>query len=358
MIEKFNFFDVYAYLLPGMSLLGSIWLPFGIVAAKWPAPDFSSALLSLVAAYIVGHVLYYPAKEALPTEDWGWYGKDPPAWRINNPSHASDFILDAQETTFLREFKASLGELINDRFKGPVQVHVGFDWNGTDKTKNEAESKQRDMAFFLCRSALVTGKVASYGEQFEGLYQLLRCLTVVFALALYYHVGWALAVLNTSGGQGLQPVALAAALALVCAAILDKWGAKILDKRGRKNLVRAVGFLRVWEPQNVLRAVRILGKGQVKHVDRKRLKAEMTIGLLMLALLLCPFFLDCFVHLEKAHESCNKGLLLAGLALSDALVALRCSSAYRRFAKEFAKAIYLDFYVYATGQNKAHAEAE
>lgn len=101
MIERFNFFDIYAYLLPGAAFLGLMWLPFGIVGGKWPSADLSSALFSLIAAYIVGHVLYFPAKAALPTEGRGRYPAGPPRWR-ETPGHPSEFILDAGNRRFRR----------------------------------------------------------------------------------------------------------------------------------------------------------------------------------------------------------------------------------------------------------------
>jgi hypothetical protein len=81
----------------------------------------------------------------------------------------------------------------------------------------------------------------------------------------------------------------------------------------------------------------------------KRLAAWLTIGLLMLALFLCPFFLKCSLDPAKASVSC-KVLLLTVIALTDAFVSWRCSSAYKHFAWQFARAIYRDFYVYAKSQ--------
>jgi len=316
MIERFNFFDIYAYLLPGVAFLGLIWLPFGIVGGHWPPADLSSALLWLVAAYIVGHVLYHPASEALPTESKGQYATPPgaPRWRAK-PSHPSDFVLDAGELTYPKKFKEELQTVINERFKDAAEVNVGFDWdNAADEQKKKDESKQRNLAFLLCRSALVTGKVASYGEQFQGLYELLRSLTVVCVVCFFYHVGWALAVWKTPASQFVAPLAALAVLAIVGAAILDKWGAKVIAKR---------------------------------------LAAWMTIGLLTLALLLCPFFLRCLLDPAKAGGSCSKVLLLTTIALTDAFVGWRWSSAYKPFAWQFATAIYRDFYAYAKGQGKA-----
>lgn len=318
MIERFNFFDIYAYLLPGLAFLGLIWLPFGIVGGSWPTSDLSSAVLSLAAAYIAGHVLYYPVSAALPTEGKGRYPAGAPLWRAN-PSHPSDFILDAGESTYTEEFKKGLQSLINERFKGAVEVDVGFDWDKAAADKSGArkpgdESTKRDLAFLLCRSVLVTGNAASYAQQFEGLYQFLRCLTAVFALGLFYHVGWALALRAPVSRCASLVAAVAALVIIAVAAIVDKWG--------------------------------------YKDHKQKAMKARLTIGLLMLALLLCPFFLRWCIDPTKTAGLC-KVLLLAGIAFIDLFAWVRCSSGYKPFAKLFAEQIYRDFYVYAKSQDKA-----
>src|SRR5712692_9041004 len=111
MIDRFNFFDVYAYLLPGMALLGLMWVPFGVVYHRWPTGDFSPALLLLVAAYILGHVLYYPAKRALPTESQGSY---PPGacGRRAEFRHPSEYLMDAGEKSFPDSIKEKLADFV------------------------------------------------------------------------------------------------------------------------------------------------------------------------------------------------------------------------------------------------------
>lgn len=328
MIEKFNFFDVYAYFLPGAALLGLFWLPFGIINGSWPPAEISSAVLFLVAAYIAGHVLYRPAKDALPTETTGRY--DSIEKRRAVPSHPSDFVLDADERTFPSEFKRALQDAINARFKHKglngtdlpaVQVNVDFDWKSADDQAREDEIHKRDLAFFLCRSALVEGEAASYGEQFEGLYQLLRALSVIFALGCAYHLGWALAIWKMTVDWRLAPGVIAG-VAIICATAIENWGWKIIKDK----------------------------KGDTKEQKdrRKRLRAQIVIGFLLLTLFLCPFSLKCVLNAAKLTGGCRAALLL-GAVLADLFVLLRCLSAYKNFANEFAKAIYLDFYVYATG---------
>ena len=179
------------------------------------------------------------------------------------------------------------------------------------------------MAFFLCRSALVEAEAASYGEQFEGLYQLLRCLAVVFALGCAYHLGWGLAMLRLTADWRIAP-GFVAGIAIICAAAIDSWGWKIIkDKKG---------------------------DSKEQKDKRRRVRARIVIGLLLLTILLCPFFLKCALNSAKVTGGC-KALLLTAV-LIDAFVSLRCLSTYKHFANEFAKAIYRDFYVYATSGGK------
>lgn len=189
-----------------------------------------------------------------------------------------------------------------------VEVHIDLDWDKATDEQRRDESRQRDLAFKLCRSALITANASSYGPQFEGLYQFLRCLTVVFALAFFYHIGWALALWGLLP-QCVAPVAILAALAIIGAGVLDRWRAKAY---GEKSVVRA----------------------------------RITIGLLMLALLLCPFFLRWCIDTASTTEL-RKALLIASIALADLFAWVRCSSGYKPFAKEFAEHIYRDFYAYA-----------
>jgi hypothetical protein len=318
MIEKFNFFDVYVYLLPGMAFLGVIWLPFGIVAGKWPPAEWSSALLLLAAAYLVGHVLYYPAKQALPTQSRGIYGtRDAQRAPASSPAeqgeslrrqklkHPSDYVLDADESSFTSGFKKKLATAIKGRFKGAVQVDPEFAWDTQGPGAQQAERKQRALAFMLCRSALVTGKAASYGEQFEGLYQFLRALTLVFLLATVYHLGWTLALWNRV--PDVSDLAAGVALVgIVLAAV-----ATLVDRNGQQS-------------------------------------AWFLIVMLAIALFACPHFLKGYLAIKA--EGLSKLPLLVGLCLLDALAFSRCLGAYQPLAWEFATAIYRDFYTSTTGQ--------
>ena len=57
MIERFNFYDIYGYLLPGLALVGFGWLPFGLLSRSFPKNELLSAVLVLAFGYVLGHLL-------------------------------------------------------------------------------------------------------------------------------------------------------------------------------------------------------------------------------------------------------------------------------------------------------------
>lgn len=66
MIEKFNFYDVYGYFVPGAAFLAILWIPFGLVRHTWPPSTWTDAIVAAVLAYIVGHLLQSVATNAVP----------------------------------------------------------------------------------------------------------------------------------------------------------------------------------------------------------------------------------------------------------------------------------------------------
>jgi hypothetical protein len=161
MISKFNFYDVYGYFLPGLVLLTLLWLPFGIIDRVWPGGELVTALIAIPFAYVVGHVLQTMAVPAFPST-----GRD----SQGNRRYPSDIILDPEDNTFSPEFKEKLVNRIKSQFE--------IDVTGKPPTV----SARRQDAFFLCRSVLIKGKTVSYGEQFEGMYALMRGLGASFLL--------------------------------------------------------------------------------------------------------------------------------------------------------------------------------
>lgn len=66
-IERFNFYDIYGYLLPGATLVGLLWLPFGIINRSWPAAQLAATVFVLGFSYVIGHVLQTIATTTVPS---------------------------------------------------------------------------------------------------------------------------------------------------------------------------------------------------------------------------------------------------------------------------------------------------
>jgi hypothetical protein len=184
-IERFNFYDIYGYLLPGAVPLGVLWLPFGIINQSWPSAQLATTVFVLTFSYVIGQVLQTVATTTVPSKI-----KD----RNGNLRAPSDLILDPDDTNLASKVKSDLATSVQAEFG--IDLEVGQVSTGSD----EISSKRTD-AFFLCRSLLIREKIANYAEQFEGLYAMLRGLSVAFGIGAVYLAGW--------GAQHLRPTVLA-----------------------------------------------------------------------------------------------------------------------------------------------------
>jgi hypothetical protein len=175
-IKQFNFYDIYGYLLPGTLLLALFWLPFGIVTNALPNQDPTKAVLLAAAAYILGHLIQSIANSVVPSKVLD--SQD----RLRFPS---ELYLDGTNTVFSEKLKKRLKDQLNDIFK--VEVDIEADGTGADQVSNT-----RQALFFQARTYLLSKKSATYLEQFEGLYALMRGLFFSFFAAAPYLAGWAL----------------------------------------------------------------------------------------------------------------------------------------------------------------------
>lgn len=174
MIERFNFYDIYGYLLPGATLVGLLWLPFGIITGTWPAAQLSEAVFVLGFSYVVGHVLQTIASKAVPSKV---------SDRKKNMRYPSDLILDPDDKKLASGVKSKLQEYVEKEFA--IDLRIGEVSTGSDEI-----SSNRVNAFFLCRGLLIRQKIANYAEQFEGLYAMQRGLSVAFCVGAFYLAGW------------------------------------------------------------------------------------------------------------------------------------------------------------------------
>ncbi len=188
MIERLNFYDLYGYLLPGLTWLGLMWLPFGLVWQHWPPAEWSSALVALVLGYIAGHLLQGLAIKAFPSKRKDSNGEF---------RHPSDLLLDDQDDILSAEVKS--------RLVNRVLIQFDIDVSNAGNPNHKIREKRRYDAFMLCRRTLMQKGIGSYAEQFEGMYALMRGVMAACVLSATYHLGWALARLLSTSLSDLLP---------------------------------------------------------------------------------------------------------------------------------------------------------
>ena len=182
MSERFNFYDIYGYLIPGFALLGLLWLPLGIASGEAPNLGFADALGGLLVAYILGHILAGITKRVFPS------GRRVASNDIRRPS---DDLLDRSQNPNAGEYISRLETKIKDEF-------------GIDLTKESLSEQERvelgREAFLMCRARLVLLRRGGYAEQFQGMYSMMRGVSVAGLVAAYYLLGW----LASSARLGLE----------------------------------------------------------------------------------------------------------------------------------------------------------
>jgi len=170
-IDRFNFYDIYGYLLPGTLLLGIFWFPFGMGTGNLPAKEVSTTLLLLALGYVAGHLLQTLASVVVSSDI---------ASATGIRRAPSNILLDASSAKFGQEFKAGLA--------AKVKAAFGLEILG-DRADADAN---RNTAFMQARAYLIRNKAANYLEQFQGLYAMMRGLGCAFFLGFAYLLGWGL----------------------------------------------------------------------------------------------------------------------------------------------------------------------
>jgi hypothetical protein len=286
LIAKFNFYDIYGYFLPGLVLLFLSGLPFGIVCDRWPSGELVTALIGIPLAYVAGHILQAFAVRVFPsTTDRGRF--------------PSDVILDWKDTIFSSEFKAKLAAKVKDTF-------------GLDIYAEPPASRDRNDAFFLCRSALIQAKTASYGEQFEGMYSLMRGLSLAFLLGAAHFAGWYLSFVDCL--RAWVAPGLLGALAVAIA--IEFWPPPASAKAARGKAIASLAAVAV----ALLCAGYGLAKGQLIDPEVRY------------------FF--------------------AGAVLMSVLLSRKLYHSYQSFTWEFPKAVYRDFATYEKPRGGEDGKAE
>jgi hypothetical protein len=215
-LERFNFFDVYAYLLPGLAVIGLAWVPYVLLGATLPTSALTGALALVAVAYVAGHALQTFAKD---------FWKSEVSWLKGKREYPSKAVLDDEDTTLPKELKTALVEHLKLRFKFEPQ-------------------KAHDLALRLCRTSLKRSQNASYAEQFQGMYNFLRGSATALLFASVYYLGWyAEAEVSHAKYELNWPLIVLASTALVACRQAVLWGSLFKQKGGRLDKVVKHAFV-------------------------------------------------------------------------------------------------------------------
>jgi hypothetical protein len=377
MVEKFNFYDIYGYLLPGIAFCGLIWVPFGLLFHVWPTQELSSAILVLVLSYFVGHIIQGFAVSLFPSTS-------------TDDRYPSDLLLDQGRPPFSKEVKKKIEELSQKYFglplgngDQPVEVatpeeraelarkrteaaanpgNAGLRGE-IEKTEKELKERTRERlahnrndAFFQARSALLRDKRTSYWEQFEGLYAMMRGLSAALAAAAAYFFGWALGFWHklgveaslVPGGSRARWAAIIVVILLIAMAPASAWDQAIRTEK-RKSPRKATGNKPTGMPPTARRLQILL------------LAAALLGGFLLAATVSYPpteeskSCVSSFISViscggeNKKEEAAmpakivTPGFVMVLLALAAIVASARCLGAYKAFAGLFAEHVWRDF---------------
>jgi len=303
-IDRFNFFDIYGYLLPGAFLLALLWLPFGLVLGKWPPADWGSAVLVLALAYVGGHLLRNVAEAALSSKIKGPQG---------HRRYPSDLLLDAVRDA---AHPADLGNL-KYRLEAQIRREFGPDVDVDAAPWNKSLEMCRRVAFFKCRSFLVAKKAAAYAEQQQGMYELLRGIAAALAMAFAFYLGLGLGFFARRWQWCGHPFVPAVRIGFLVIVALIGVGA----------LVAAFSSLRLpWQE-----------------------RARRWAFYLFAAMLLCGgaavAAVDHTGRLAGFEPAANNRVTIMMFVLSaiSLILAVHCVGSFRGFAVNFARTVYQDF---------------
>jgi len=291
-MDRFNFYDLYGYLIPGLVTLGLLALPFRLVADFKLPSEWSATFVALIVGYVVGHLLQIIA--------------GPVFSHFVNGRQFSAKYLDAEDTTLSVELKAKLAERISREF--------GIEVNGGNAATLD---RRRTDAFFLCRGSLIQEKLVAYAEQFEGLYAMMRGLTAACVLGALTHLGWTTASVLPDRSEYVS-----GGVVLACLIIL------------------AVGK-RDWAPRPEASAKGVL--------SRKGAWAFFVCGLISFAL--GALFGTTYQPMPGMDH--RTVATLVGIAVLLVFVARRTFAEFLRYAGLFAATVYRDFCARPTPEKKA-----
>jgi hypothetical protein len=216
--ERFNFYDIYGYLIPGLTLVTLLWLPFGIIQPSSLNAGLGAAAAAVLVGYIVGHFVAATAGGLISAKTAR--SKD------GQPAFPSIVLLNPSDDKLNPELKTRLAKNVAASFS--LDLHVG-------EEADDHIGNIRQAAFFLCRP--VVNKITAYPEQFEGLYAMMSSVAIDFALGFAYMLGWTAACYVNFADATLV------AYAGIALALLAVVAFAVRDARTPRNAVSALALL-------------------------------------------------------------------------------------------------------------------
>lgn len=311
MIERFNFYDVYGYLIPGVVLLLCIGLPFLLSGRQPDLNEWSVLLVGVVVAYLAGHIIQTMASTAMPSS------RDPErrSWQ-----YYSATILNPENSGLSLATKARLQESVQSWFG--LNLAIG---SRSDETIGAA----RQDALLLARR--VVNAASNYSEQFEGIYVMMRGITVSLWLGVAFTIGWTFAS-RLSDRDVMLPILFASIAVLLARSIEQFYGKKPTKQSASAATPSPLGSSR---------------DHFFDMTDRDRRAASVAcIAALWWALLASGFLMG-----PQTLDPNKFGVFLA-IALAYLVVSLRFWNGYYFFAEQFARSVWLHFAAEPTARPK------
>ena len=303
MSERFNFYDIYGYLIPGLVLVTLLWLPFAMINPRLMKASLGAAAAALVVGYIVGHFIAATAGDLISART----ARD----QDGNAEYPSIVLLNPSSHKLSLSLKKRLADMVRIQFALQLQV---------DKEADKEIGEIRQAAFYRCRP--IVNKITAYPEQFKGLYAMMSALTIAFALGFCYMLGWSVAAY-----WDIFPVMIVAQFGIVILLL-----ATVVYAAGGVGMPLFTALQRRAPWLDTLRK-----RLPLLAVVPKR--ARLT-ALAILSLLLT---LSGYVMGTSAAIPSGYALALLVIALLCLTAAFRFYSQYGYFANEFAKSVWTYF---------------
>lgn len=324
MIERFNFYDVYGYLIPGVVLLLSLGLPFLLSGTRLELNEWTALIIGVVVAYLTGHVIQSMAATAIPSS------RDPErrAWQYYS-------------ATILNPESPGLSSKTKERLQESVQSWFGLDLS-IGKTSDESIGASRQDAFMLARR--VVNAASNYSEQFEGIYVMMRGITVALWLGIAFTVGFAFASRLTDRSIML-PLLFGSIAVLLARSVEQLCGKKPTKETAATPSPKPWRLPAWWENP--------LGAGQARsigatitywreHFFDLTVRDRRAASIACIASLWWSLFAAGFLVGPKAMAPREVGGLLA-IAFVYLAASVRFWNGYYYFAEQFARSVWQHF---------------